>query len=246
MSKYVPPFLKSNDSVQETKSETKEAWRRREFSHPEPSRYPEPSRNNQETKVTLVSGTMASLTKAQSSSTSYSSRFAEQERIKNNPNYVPPQKPVNISSEDDFPTLGVPKVPILAVPKVATSGQTLIQMAEGWGKKIKEDDEANRRRIQTDEDERRRIAKENCLKEKYGDDKQKIVGKNKSIIKARKNEYYVKEIGAYKPIVDNTLEEDSVESCPSHEEEEEDDDESQEDEFNTNIGYERRHRDELY
>ena len=46
--------------------------------------------------------------------------------------------------------------------------------------------------------------------------------------------------------MDNTLEEDSVESCPSHEEEEEDDDESQEDEFNTNIGYERRHRDELY
>jgi len=240
MSKYVPPFLKSNDSVQETKSETKEAWRRREFSHPEPSRYPEPS-SYQETKVTLVSGTMASLTKAQSSSTSYSSRFAEQERIKNNPNYVPPQKPVNISSEDDFPTLGVPKV--VSIP---TPDKSFIKMAEGWGKKIKEDDEANRRRIQTDEDERRRIAKENYLKEKYGDDKHKIVGKNKSILKNRKNEYYVKEIGTYKPIVDNTLEEDSVESCPSHEEEEEDDDESQEDEFNTNIGYERRHRDELY
>jgi len=232
--------LKSNDSVQETKSETKEAWRRREFSHPEPSRYPEPS-SYQETKVTLVSGTMASLTKAQSSSTSYSSRFAEQERIKNNPNYVPPQKPVNISSEDDFPTLGVPKV--VSIP---TPDKSFIKMAEGWGKKIKEDDEANRRRIQTDEDERRRIAKENYLKEKYGDDKHKIVGKNKSILKNRKNEYYVKEIGTYKPIVDNTLEEDSVESCPSHEEEEEDDDESQEDEFNTNIGYERRHRDELY
>jgi hypothetical protein len=199
--------------------------------HPEPSRYP-----------TMSSGTMASLTKGQPSNNSYASNFSEQSRLRNNPNYVPPQKPVNISSEDDFPTFGVSKT---VKPVPISTGKNLIKMAEEWGKKIEDEEEANRNRIRKAEEDRRIKAKEDYLKEKYGDVKPKIVIKNKLILSDRKNEYYDKKDGQVKPI--NVVEEDSFESGPSHDEEEEvEDDESQEDEFNTNIGSDRRHRDELY
>ena len=241
MSKYVPPCMKESQNrfsaLDANPSETKEAWRPRSTAHPEPSRYPEPR---------MTSGTMASLTKGKSSSNSYASNFAEQARLRNDPNYVPPQKPVNIASDDDFPTLCVPKK-VQPIPGSST-GQNFIQMAEGWGKKIKDEEEANRQRIRKAEEERRITAKENYLKEKYGnvEDMPKIACKNKLILASHNDKYYDKKEGKLKSIND-VVEEDSFESGPSHDEEEEDDDdESHDDEFNTNIGYERRHRDELY
>ena len=222
----------------------KEVWRPRlESSRVEPVKHPEPSRYpTKRPESTLASGTMASLTKGQRSTNSYSSNFSEQSRLRNDPNYIPPQKPVNISSEDDFPTLGVSKT---VKPVPISTGKNFIQMAEEWGKKIEDEEEANRYRIRKTEEDRRIKAKEDYLKEKYGDVKPKIVIKNKLILSDRKNEYYDKKDGQVKPI--NVVEEDSFESGPSHDEEEEvEDDESQEDEFNTNIGSDRRHRDELY
>ena len=187
---------------------------------------------------TLASGTMASLTKQTSS---YSNRFAENERRRNDPTYVPPQKPVNITSENDFPTLGTPKI----VPIPIKTG--FVTMAKEWGKKIEEEEEANRTRIQNAEIERRIHAKEQYMKEKYGTPECKVRSKNGLIIRAKKNEYYDKEQRAFKPIMEDNVSDDSFESGPSHEDViEDEEEESLEDEFNTNIGYERRHKDELY
>ena len=189
----------------------------------------------------LAAGTMASLTKAKEvNKNAYSTRFSEQSRLRNDPNYVPPQRPVNITSDDDFPTLGTPKV----IPLPKQSG--MVSMAKEWGKKIEEEEEANRTRIQNAEIQRRADAKEKYMKEKYGTPECRVKSKNGLIIRVKKNQYYDKEQVAFKQIVEENVSDDSFESGPSREDEVEEDIESPDDEFNTNIGYERRHKDELY
>jgi hypothetical protein len=59
---------------------------------------------------TMKAGTMASFTSNNVSSgggnKSFASKFSEQMRRAEDPNYVPPPKPLNVNSQDDFPTLG--------------------------------------------------------------------------------------------------------------------------------------------
>ena len=192
---------------------------------------------------TLSSGTMASLTKSKDPTKSYSNRFLEQTKIRNNPNYVPPQKPVNISSEDDFPRLG----PSIAKPSSWSTSKNCIQMAEEWGKKNEEDERLHRARIIKAEEDRRRIAKEQIKEQKK--EKmyvtQDISAKSKSIISG-KNRFYDQYEHKFKSIDNEEEEEDSFESGPSQDEEEFYEEYNNDDEFNTDIGYERRHKDELY
>lgn len=207
--------------------------------------------------ATLSSGTMASLTKAKEPTRSYSNRFSEQTRIRNDPNYVPPQKSVNISSEDDFPSLG-PNVTsvtsvstsvntnVTSVTKSWSSSKDCIKMAEEWGKKNEEDERANRARIIKAEDDRRRIAKEQMKEEK----KQKMnvkeeTTKSKLIIReTNKDKFYDQYEHKFKNIEE--IEEDSFESGPSHDEEEFIDDDDVDEEFNADISYERRNKGELH
>lgn len=194
----------------------------------------------------LTSGTMASLTKAKEvNPNSYSTRFSES-RLRD-PNYVPPKKPVNIDSSDDFPSLGS-KNTVTNLTKtlpVSSSGQNYIDMAKGWGKKIEEEDEANRIRIQNAEILRKKIAKENYEKEKRGIPEKKTT-KKKLILQVKKNQYYDKDTVTFKSLDENASD-DSFESGPSHEEDEEEDvDETNDDEINANIGKERKHDNELY
>lgn len=193
---------------------------------------------------TLSSGTMASLTKAKEQTRSYSNRFSEQTRIRNDPKYVPPQKAVNISSEDDFPSLG-PRVTKSSSVSWSSS-KDCIKMAEEWGKKNEEDEKANRARIIKAEDDRRRIAKEQMKEEK----KQKMnikeeTTKSKLIIRAKnKDTFYDQYEHKFKNIEE--VEEDSFESGPSHDEEEFIDDDDVDEEFNADISYERRNKGELH
>ena len=63
---------------------------------------------------------------------SFSARFAEQARISENPDYKPPPKPINISSEEDFPTLGGgPKrvVPTTAIASTAPKPSTTTKLS---------------------------------------------------------------------------------------------------------------------
>lgn len=193
-----------------------------------------------------ATNTMASLTKAREANTkSYSNRFLEQSRLRNDPKYVPPQKPVNISSSEDFPSLGSPKTITPIIPLVSSSGQNYIDMAKGWGKKIEEDEEANRIRIHNAEILRKKIAKENYDNEKKGIPERKTT-KKKLMINSRKNEYYDKDEHRFKSL-DETISDDSFESGPSHEEDEDyEDDEINDDEINANIGKVRKHDNELY
>jgi len=144
------------------------------------------------------------------------------------------EKTVNIASEEDFPTLGVPKPIGVSLPK---SNKGFIQMAEEWGKEIKEDEIANIRRIANDENERKIKAKEK---------KHKVIPKVKGmIIPKKKNEYYDETTKTYKPIVEDDISDDSFESGPSNQEEEEEE-EIIDEEYNTNIGNDGRRRYDLY
>ena len=190
----------------------------------------------------LASGTMASLTKSKEPTKSYSNRFSEQTRLRNDPTYVPPQKAVNISSDDDFPSLGSS-----AVKPSSWASNNCIKMAEEWGKKIKEEDEAHRASIIKADLDRRMAAKEQMKEEKMQkmNPKEDVSKKSKLIIAKNKNKFYDQYEHKFKSI-ENEIEEDSFESGPSHDEEEVDDEDINDDEFNTDIGYERRHKDELY
>ena len=188
----------------------------------------------------MSSGTMASLTRASIPSSSYASRFSEQARLRNDPKYVPP-KSVNIASNDDFPTLGVPKVAAATNLPKSSTGQNFIQMAEGWGKKIEIEEKENRDRIYRAEEDRRAQAKIKIKPETI-----QLTTKNKIILQTKDvNRFYDEKEKRFKKI-EGDISDDSFESGPHEEEEVDDDCESQDDEFNTNIVNDRRHRDELY
>jgi hypothetical protein len=88
---------------------------------------------------------------------SFASKFAEQVKIANDPNYKPPPKPVNFSSEDDFPSLGGPKKPAAAAPVVAKPepGNKFAELAKGWAKQKEDEAAAEELRRAQEEMERR-------------------------------------------------------------------------------------------
>ena len=206
------------------------------------SKYVPPSlrneRNNQQTPSTqstsstpstpgtLTRGTMASLTPSRGTMASLTK---------------PKTVAINITSDDDFPTLGAPKPVLKTNTETNTETKTAspyIKMAKDWGKKLEEEKEANIIRIRNAEDERHKVAKEG---------KQEIIKyKNKMIISGRKNEYYDNKDGKFKPIVEDDISDDCFESGPSHEDDEIDNDPYEDDELNANLVCDRRHRDELY
>lgn len=148
---------------------------------------------------------------------------------------------INVASEDDFPTLGVPKHVLPATVPVTTTTATVtpyIKMAKDWGKKLEEEKEANIIRIRNAEEERHIIAKQGI--------QEKIKPKSKLIITGRKNQYYDNKDGTFKAIVEDDLSDDSFESGPSREEEDFENDVCEDDEMNANLVRDRRHDNELY
>lgn len=147
---------------------------------------------------------------------------------------------INVASEDDFPTLGVPKPVLTATTTPTTTATTTpyIKMAKDWGKKLEEEKEANIIRIRNAEEERHIIAKQGI--------QEKIKPKSKLIITGRKNQYYDNKDGTFKAIVEDDLSDDSFESGPSREEEDFENDVCEDDEMNANLVRDRRHDNELY
>ena len=114
-------------------------------------------------------------------------------------------------------------------------------MAEGWGKKIEIEEKENRDRIYRAEEDRRAQAKIKIKPETI-----QLSTKNKIILQTRDaNRFYDEKEKRFKKI-EGDISDDSFESGPHEEEEVDDECESQDDEFNTNIVNDRRHRDELY
>ena len=123
---------------------------------------------------TLAPATLASLTSASGASNvvtngsgpkkSFASKFAEQVKIANDPNYKPPPKPINFSSEDDFPSLGGPKKPAAAasaVTAVKPVDTKFADLAKGWAKQ--KEDEAEEAIRKAAREERRRRERERII-----------------------------------------------------------------------------------
>ena len=80
----------------------------------------------------LAPATLASLTSGAAISggggakKSYGDKFAEQAKRTEDPNYVPPPKPLNLDSTTDFPALGGPKkgATVVAAPGAAWGSAT--------------------------------------------------------------------------------------------------------------------------
>jgi hypothetical protein len=123
MSKYVPAFAKQQQSQivnQEQQESNGSIWNRggnNRFAALSDD-FPMNKRERPATMapVSMMPATMASLTSSSTAgggSKSFASKFSEQMRRAEDPTYVPPPKPLNMNSQDDFPTLGgMPSKPL--------------------------------------------------------------------------------------------------------------------------------------
>jgi hypothetical protein len=191
----------------------------------------------------LAPATLASLTSGGSgaaggSKKSFGSKFAEQARAAEDPNYKPPPKPVDFSSTDDFPTLGGPKKPssVVVQPKPVVEAKptgAYADMAKSWAKQKEEAEEMARQKAAR---EARRKAEEEQLRRVMP-----------SIRLRRRAEEYNSEDEEYQ---DRPYDESSLGDSDSYEMPEDDqepsEEEENEDEFNNDIGYDGRRRGDLY
>ena len=168
---------------------------------------------------------------------SFAAKFAEQAKIASDPNYKPPAKPVRIDSEADFPTLGGPKKPVTGAwgsnPKneVVSTTNSFADKAKDWATTKEEEAEMAHKKAM--EEEKRRKEAELVKKITF-------VGIN------RNRNYNNEDDEDYNQEYDETsLGEDSDGyEVPEGDEPSEDDEGNEE--FNQNIGWDGRHKDDLY
>jgi hypothetical protein len=187
-------------------------------------------------------------TSVSGSKKSFADKFKEQVRIAEDPNYKPPPKPVDLKSEEDFPSLGGPKKPVVgawgAKPSTSTPVNTVIEpvkqngpsfaeKAKEWANKKADEEEKARRRALKAEKTRREALLMRSIP---------ILG-----MRRLQNQYQEDdEEEDYNPnYEESSLGDDSYEMpeddiSPSEEEEDEDG------EFNQNVGWDGRRRDDLY
>ena len=171
---------------------------------------------------------------------SYGDKFAEQARRAEDPNYVPPPKPLNLDSADDFPTLGGPKKAItnvVAAPGAAWgkpngAAASFADKAKSWAK---ESEEAERKAKKAVEREARRAAEKERLRSLVP-----VIRRARAANGGDDSEEELED----KPYDDYSIgDSDSYESPgepPS------DDEEEDEEQYNGEIGYDGRRKGEAY
>ena len=168
---------------------------------------------------------------------SFASKFKEQVKAAENPNYVPPLKPVDFGSEDDFPSLGGPgpkKNTVVLPPVQAPSTQSFAEKAKEWAKKKEDEEEAARQRALYLERKQREA--ELMRKTMPG----LHVRRYRQEDEDEEDEYY------------NNHEESSLGGdsdsyeVPECEPEDEEDEENENGEFNQDVGWDGRKRGDLY
>jgi hypothetical protein len=190
----------------------------------------------------LAPATLASLTSTGASAAapgakkSFASKFAEQAKAASDPNYKPPEKPVDFTSTDDFPALGAPKNPtnVVAVPKPAVQAKpagVYADMAKGWAKQKEEAEEKARKKAERDA---RRAAEKEQLRRVMP-----------SIRLHRREEEYYSEDDEGRPYDESSLGDSDSYEMPEEDQEPSEDEENEE-EFNNDIGYDGRRRGDLY
>jgi hypothetical protein len=176
---------------------------------------------------------------------SFAAKFAEQVKITSDPDYVPPPKPVDLNSEEDFPSLGAPKKPATtsawgAKPvknEIAESGgPSFAEKAREWANKKAEEEEKARKKALRDERLRREAE----------------LIKTIPMIGLRRHQNYYndddEEDEYNRPYDESSLgDSDSFEITENDQEPSDNDEEGEEDsEFNQNVGWDGRRRGDLY
>lgn len=271
--KYVPSFLKDQQSnqVPTTTTNTSEAF----WPGPTPinssNKFEALSDDFQMTKKDklivntslpaqqapkLAPATLASLTSNASANTaggpkmSFAAKFAEQARIADDPNYVPQPKPVDFKSEDDFPALGATKKSVTGawgtkpVVVAATAANSAIEPTKpatpSFAEKAKE--WANKR---AEEEEKARIKA--LREERLRREADLIRGMPIMGFRRRRQEDEDEDEEDYNPTYDeSSLGDDSYEIPDEDGEPSEEDEEDEDSEFNQNVGWDGRRRDDLY
>lgn len=191
----------------------------------------------------LAPATLASLTSngasagAGGAKKSFASKFAEQARAAEDPNYVPPPKPVDVNSFDDFPALGAPKKPtnVVAVPKPVVQAKPVgvyADMAKSWAKQKEEAEEKAKKKAERDA---RRKAEQEQLR--------RIMP---SIRLHRREEEYNSEDEEDRHYDESSLGDSDSYEMPDEDQEPSEEEDENEDEFNNDIGYDGRRRGDLY
>ena len=207
----------------------------------------------------LAPATLASITgggsgavvgaSASGSKKSFADKFKEQARIAADPNYKPPPKPINVQSEDDFPSLGAPKKAPSGAwgvkPSVAPSNTvaesdekplapSFAEKAREWATKKAEEEEKARMKAAMEEKARRDglmmrtiplMGMRRFRNNDYNDDEE--------------DDYYNHNDAS--SLGDDSYEVPEDDAQPSEEEDDEDNDE-----FNQNVGWDGRRKDDLY
>lgn len=195
--------------------------------------------------MTLASATsngavpMAGAGGASGSKKSFASKFAEQVKIANDPNYKPPPKPVNFESEDDFPSLGGPaKKPanVVIKPELATAptGSKFADMAKGWAKQKEEEAEKALKKAAREEQLRREAELMRSMP---------IMGG----LRRRRYDDDDDDEEDYNPNYDeSSLGDDDSYEVPEGDGEPSDEDDENQGEFNSDLGWDGRKRGDLY
>lgn len=177
---------------------------------------------------------------------SFAAKFAEQARIAADPDYKPPPKPVDFQSEDDFPALGAPKkaaagawgskpaaANVVVQPEKA-AGPSFAEKAKEWANKRAEEEEKARKKALREERLRREAA----------------LVKTMPILGLRRRQDYDDDDDEedFNPNYDeSSLGDDSYEMPDEdHEPSDEDEEDEENGEFNQNVGWDGRRRDDLY
>jgi hypothetical protein len=217
---------------------------------------------NATTNTNAMPATLASLTSGsggwntvnnKGNNKSYASKFSNQVRVAQDPNYVPPPKPLDINSQEDFPTLGgkpqATSKPKVTQPtnKASTIRQTELadapkpagkwaNMAKAWAQQDEDEKEAARLREVEEENYRKEMEILNAMhlptfnhhrRNNYYDEEELDEGYN---------QYEEEEADSY------VYESSETEEEPS----DNDNQETPDDEYNSNTVWDGRRKDDLY
>lgn len=259
--KYTPSFLREQQCASSTVYVTANRFNALSEDVPVVKQLVNTSRPAKDA-VPLVPGTLASLTAtalngdsatsvngtSNTSAKSFASIFMDKQKQLENPNYNPITKPIDIKSEDDFPSLGSTK----SLSKSSSTGgfttkvvdiksvvplqkQNFADLAKGWAKKTADEEEEELRKQQEEFQQRERelimgtFVRHRRAKKPSEDDDDEEEDYN-AVYDEPDSEY-------------SSVPEGDEDDLGSYDDEETN---SQERELNSGIGSERRHHDDLY
>jgi hypothetical protein len=200
--------------------------------------------------ITSINGTTANgvtvVTGGSGAKKSFASKFAEKVKIEEDPDYKPPPKPIDFGSEDDFPTLGAPSKPLAlalvkptqsAGPQAPKFDAKFAEKAKEWAEQKKAEEEAEKKRRY---EEARRHHKESIMSSGIHIIKHTFANSKNSESDEEYNPNYDEE-GIDDDDYLYNVDEDELNSMDGEE-----DEENEDNELNSDVGSNRRHKNDLY